>query len=211
MSYGFSRYPGFRLVGAADAENGKPSMGHGTLECNASYKANINLEPLRLDLSTVKPAELRRRWALSDDPTVLLACPPCTGFSRTLSKNHLVDDERNSLVRRVALFAHVLRPAVIVMENARELLMGGHSITDMAIHICDACRREYVRGWKALQHRELTNRAESVLLGVGVSPVADVSALSLDRRRGGYPTRDGRKRQDDCRSRESRHGVASQE
>ncbi len=124
MSYGFSRYPGFRLVGAADAENGKPSMGHGTLECNASYKANINLEPLRLDLSTVKPAELRRRWALSDDPTVLLACPPCTGFSRTLSKNHLVDDERNSLVRRVALFAHVLRPAVIVMENARELLMG---------------------------------------------------------------------------------------
>jgi DNA (cytosine-5)-methyltransferase 1 len=124
MSFGFSRHPAFRLAGAADAENGKPSMGRGRLECNRTYSANLGLEPLRVDLATARPGDLRRGWRLADDPTVLLACPPCTGFSRTLARNHLVDDARNTLVQRVAVFAEELRPAVIVMENARELLMG---------------------------------------------------------------------------------------
>jgi DNA (cytosine-5)-methyltransferase 1 len=124
MGCGFHRHPAFEIVGAADAELGKPSSGAGTLGCNASFRHNIGIEPLSLDLARVQPEELRDLLALSDRPVVLSACAPCTGFSRTLARNHIFDDSRNSLVGRVGAFAGALRPEVIVMENARELLMG---------------------------------------------------------------------------------------
>jgi DNA (cytosine-5)-methyltransferase 1 len=124
MSCGFHRHPSFAVVGAADAEVGKPSAGAGTLGCNASYARNIGVEPLAVDLGAIAPEDLRDRLALPDRPVVLSACAPCTGFSRMLAHNHLVDDARNSLVGRIARFAKALRPQVIVMENARELIMG---------------------------------------------------------------------------------------
>jgi DNA (cytosine-5)-methyltransferase 1 len=124
MSCGFQRHPAFAIVGAADAEIGKPSSGAGTLGCNASFARNIGVPPLAVDLGAVAADELRDRLDLPDRPVVLSACAPCTGFSRTLARNHVVDDARNSLVARVGAFARVLRPEVIVMENARELLMG---------------------------------------------------------------------------------------
>lgn len=124
MSCGFQRHPSFAVVGAADAQVGKPSSPAGTLGCNASYARNIGIEPLAVDLATIAPEELRDRLALPARPVVLSACAPCTGFSRTLARNHVVDDARNSLVGRVGAFARALRPEVIVMENARELLMG---------------------------------------------------------------------------------------
>lgn len=124
MSCGFHRHPAFEVVGAADAEIGKPSAGAGTLGCNASFARNIGLEPLSMDLRTVAAEDLRDRLALPARPVVLSACAPCTGFSRMLAHNHVVDDARNSLVVRIATFARVLRPEVVVMENARELLMG---------------------------------------------------------------------------------------
>jgi DNA (cytosine-5)-methyltransferase 1 len=124
MSCGFQRHPAFDVVGAADAEMGKPSSGPGTLGCNASFRRNIGVDPLAVDLADIEPEELRDMLALPDRPVVLSACAPCTGFSRTLARNHLVDDARNSLVGRVGLFAEALRPEVVVMENARELLMG---------------------------------------------------------------------------------------
>ncbi len=124
MSCGFARHPAFTIAGAADAQVGKPSSRAGTLGCNASYARNIGIEPLALDLATIAPEDLRDRLALPDRPVVLCACAPCTGFSRTLARNHVVDDARNSLVGRIGAFARVMRPEVIVMENARELLMG---------------------------------------------------------------------------------------
>jgi DNA (cytosine-5)-methyltransferase 1 len=124
MSYGFHCHPAFAIVGAVDAEIGKPSSRVGSLGCNSSFRRNIGVEPLALDLGSIKPEVLRDLLELPDRPVVLSACAPCTGFSRTLARNHVVDDARNSLVRRVGAFARVLRPEVIVMENARELLMG---------------------------------------------------------------------------------------
>ena len=56
--------------------------------------------------------------------SVLIACPPCTGFSRTLPNNHIMDDPRNSLIRRTALFVRALKPNIVVMENVRELIRG---------------------------------------------------------------------------------------
>ena len=106
---------------------GKPSTGHGAIDCNATYGSNIGVTPLALDLAEVTPAWLADalRSSLSGfTPTVLIACPPCTGFSRTVAHNHLRDDPRNSLVAKVGAFARALAPDVVVMENARELLTG---------------------------------------------------------------------------------------
>jgi DNA (cytosine-5)-methyltransferase 1 len=127
MSSGFARHPAFELVGAADAEIGKPSSGPGSLGCNRSYFRNIGIHPIQVDLGEIAPEELRDRLDLADCPTVLIACPPCTGFSRTLAKNHLVDDVRNTLVGRVGAFVRVMHPEIVVIENARELITGRFS------------------------------------------------------------------------------------
>src|SRR6185312_7097847 len=113
MSYGFHAHPGFQVIGAVDAQLGKPSSGRGTLGCNVSYLANIGLDPLEADLGTSDPAQLCEALGVGPGQvTVLAACPPCTGFTRTMARNHLRDDLRNSLVRRVSQFARVLRPDI---------------------------------------------------------------------------------------------------
>jgi len=127
MSCGFARHPAFQVIGAADAEIGKPSSRDGTLGCNSSYSLNIGVEPVRIDLGQIAPEELSDRLNLASQPTVLIACPPCTGFSRTLAKNHLVDDVRNSLVGKVGAFVRSMRPEAVVLENARELINGRFS------------------------------------------------------------------------------------
>jgi DNA (cytosine-5)-methyltransferase 1 len=125
MSYGFSAHPGFRITGAVDAQLGKPSTKRGTLGCNAAYEANIGVRPLEADLAAADPLEICRSLGVTGSGiTVLAACPPCTGFSRTLARNHLRDDMRNSLVERIAGYTEVLQPQIVLMENARELVMG---------------------------------------------------------------------------------------
>lgn len=124
MSYGFHAHPSFRVVGAADAQLGKPSSRRGSLGCNSTYAMNIGVTPVVADLSAISPKRLRAALDITGDVDVLSACPPCTGFSRTNSQNHLVDDARNGLVPRVAAFVDEFHPSVLVMENARELLVG---------------------------------------------------------------------------------------
>ncbi|MDP9440573.1 MAG: DNA cytosine methyltransferase, partial [Actinomycetota bacterium] len=126
-SYGFHARDGFRLVGAADAQKGKPSSGAGTLQCNLTYAANIGIEPVERDLAATDPAEIREAFRPGlggADPDILISCAPCTGFTRTNPNNHLVDDARNSLAARSALFVREFRPAVFVMENVREMVSG---------------------------------------------------------------------------------------
>ncbi|HUC57583.1 MAG TPA: DNA cytosine methyltransferase, partial [Streptosporangiaceae bacterium] len=113
MSYGFCAHPRFAVAGAADAQIGKPSSGRGTLGCNASYLANIGISPVEADLAAANPAAVCGEMGVpSAGVTVLCACPPCTGFSRTLAQNHLRDDTRNSLVRVVADYVRELNPQV---------------------------------------------------------------------------------------------------
>jgi DNA (cytosine-5)-methyltransferase 1 len=125
MSCGFQRHRDFMMVGAADAQIGKPSASSGSLGCNASYAANIGVRPVAMDLSVSDPAVVCEAMELgSQRPAVLTACPPCTGFSRTMASNHLRDDRRNGLVEKVAVYAALLRPDIVLVENARELVMG---------------------------------------------------------------------------------------
>jgi DNA (cytosine-5)-methyltransferase 1 len=125
MSCGFHRHRDFAIAGAADAQIGKPSARQGSLGCNASYVASIGVHPVPAELEVSDPSEVCQAMELgSSMPVVLTACPPCTGFSRTMASNHLRDDQRNSLVGRVADYAALLRPEIIIVENARELVTG---------------------------------------------------------------------------------------
>lgn len=124
-SYGFRAHDRFQVVFAADRQVGKPCNGVGTLECNRTYAENMGLQPKEVDLAEYEPREMLRDAGLKPgELDVLISCAPCTGFSRTLRKNHLEDDPRNLLVERTGLFVEVLRPKLLVMENARELIRG---------------------------------------------------------------------------------------
>lgn len=129
MSFGFHAHPCFTLVGAVDGEFGKPSSGAGSLGCNSTYRLNMGIEPMAMDLGKVEEEQIAKVGEkLGGGPLdVLSSCPPCTGFSRANPKNHLGDDARNSLVLKTVAWARVLRPRVIVMENARELIKGNFS------------------------------------------------------------------------------------
>lgn len=133
MSAGFAARPPFTIALAVDAEQAKPSDSTGRLDCNATYEANLGLRPLARDIGELTGAELLAgaRIALGKDfgpgdLTVLLACAPCTDFSRTKPANHLVDSPKNSLVVHCAEFVKALRPEFFLMENARELIRGNH-------------------------------------------------------------------------------------
>ncbi|MGH3041161.1 MAG: DNA cytosine methyltransferase [Gaiellaceae bacterium] len=130
MSYGFACRSEFRIVGAVDKEQGKPGRGvnPGTVvHCNGTYAANIGVEPLHADLHVLDPEAYRRELGLSKgELTLLIACAPCTGFSQKNALNHVVDDPRNSLVRRSGVWVRELLPEFFVMENVKELLIGRH-------------------------------------------------------------------------------------
>jgi DNA (cytosine-5)-methyltransferase 1 len=130
MSFGFHAHPAYQVVAAFDGEFGKPSSGRGKLGCNLTYQSNISVSPMAVDLGQVEDSDIESiRMQLLDgnDLDVLSACPPCTGFSRANPNNHLADDNRNSLVVRTEKWVRILRPKVLVMENARELLRGNFS------------------------------------------------------------------------------------
>ena len=128
MSYGFVAHGGFRPLAAFDAQKGKPSSGGGTLECNLTYAANIGIQPTEVDLSTLTaPGLLKVLGLRAGQLDILISCAPCTGFSRTLRRNHLQDDPRNALVGQSGEYVKALRPKIFLMENARELIRGNFS------------------------------------------------------------------------------------
>ena len=128
MSCGFARHPKFRILGAVDLERHKPSQsarGHG---CNQTYLDNIGIRPLELDLSQLSSFELASALRLrpSRFNGVLIACPPCTDFSRANPQNHTCDGDRNFLTSRLKEIIRLLRPKYFVYENAREAWIGNH-------------------------------------------------------------------------------------
>ncbi|GGJ89153.1 cytosine-specific methyltransferase [Pilimelia anulata] len=177
-SAGFAAHPAFRIAGAADAQYGKPSSPRGSLGCNETYAANMGLAPVAADLGTVDPDDLAAAMGLPGGPDVLVACPPCTGFSRTLATNHLRDDPRNGLVRRTGLFVRAWRPRVLLMENARELVIGrfrehlGGLTADLA-----ALGYRVAAGTHMLTEFGLPQRRERALV---VAVAADLPLRTLD-------------------------------
>lgn len=125
MSCGFNSHPAFTPLFAVDAQIGKPSSGFGSLGCNTTYEKNIGIKVKEADLAEYSPKQLLLDTGLKKgELDVLISCAPCTGFSRTLGMNHIVDDPRNGLIEKTGAFVEALRPKILMMENARELVMG---------------------------------------------------------------------------------------
>jgi len=126
-SAGFSNSLVFRIVGAVDLERAKPSAGDGASDCNATYKANHGITPMKRDMMTLRPDEFADSAGLEPGQlTVMISCAPCTDLSRAKPTNHLSDSAKNTLVGRSADFVISLMPEVFFMENARELIMGNY-------------------------------------------------------------------------------------
>lgn len=129
MSEGFRAHRDyFEIVGAVDLEVAKPGVGKhkaSSTQCNSTYHRNIGIEPKHADLLKLDPKLYREELGLQKGGLhVLIACPPCTGFSQKNSKNHLSDDPRNKLVVRTSDFVEEFLPEFLVMENVKELLRG---------------------------------------------------------------------------------------
>ncbi len=118
MSAGFRAanglVPAFRLAAAVDIDT----------VANATYASNLNVVPLREDISRLArqtgPLEVlpsRRK----SRPLVLIGCAPCQGFSSHRNSAGQ-QDQRNSLFFDFARIAARLRPDAIVVENVPELL-----------------------------------------------------------------------------------------
>ncbi len=177
MSAGFAAHPKFEVVGAVDMQVAKPSSGNGGLQCNLTYQHNIGVEPWECDLSDLSPQDLKDRVSSrigARGVDVLASCAPCTGFSRVNPDNHLRDDPRNSLVGRTAVYAEVLRPRVILLENARELLSGRFAHHFAALRESLEALGYRVRGDVHLLSRfglpQRRERALVVAVGPGLEP-----------------------------------------
>lgn len=132
MSAGFRAHDDyFSIVGAVDYEVAKPGKGKhkaSSTRCNSTYRRNIGTDPKLADLLAISPQAYRQELYLEKgELDVLIACPPCTGFSQKNARNHLQDDPRNRLVERTASFVEEFLPEFLVMENVKELLIGRHT------------------------------------------------------------------------------------
>ncbi len=108
LDYGFVQ-AGFRCLAAFDSD---------PLALQAHHKA-IRATTFECDLSTgLLP------YNYSQTPDVVLAGPPCQGFS-TIGKRK-IDDERNHLLVISAKIAVDLNPAVFILENVPAVRSGAH-------------------------------------------------------------------------------------
>ena len=71
MSYGFHAHPAFEVIGAVDAQIGKPSSKRGSLACNSTYELNMGFAPIQEDLAVVAPRKIRAASKLKGRSTFL--------------------------------------------------------------------------------------------------------------------------------------------
>jgi len=107
---------GFRCIGAFDID--PLAIQH--------HCQNLNTEAVVCDLSQELP--LARRTA----PDVLLAGPPCQGFSLAGKRDH--NDPRNKLLVLAAHAARKFRPLVLLVENVAGVRAGSHGRYWGALH-----------------------------------------------------------------------------
>jgi DNA (cytosine-5)-methyltransferase 1 len=93
------------------------------------YRASLGIADARVDdLSVLVDAKLRARTTKSerslleqlDSPEVVVAGPPCQGHS-ALNNHSRHDDDRNDLYLRVARFAALAEPRLVLIENVASI------------------------------------------------------------------------------------------
>ncbi|MGC8936729.1 MAG: DNA cytosine methyltransferase [Candidatus Methanomethylicaceae archaeon] len=111
MSYGF-REAGFQMVFACDIDK----------DVAKTYKANFPETTYLIgDVHHIDPEKVMEITGLrKGDLTVMIAGPPCQGFSMMGLRNP--NDPRNRLLPEVLKFAEAMKPLWIVIENVPGLL-----------------------------------------------------------------------------------------
>jgi len=91
-----------------------------------SFKLNFpNAEVFTSDISTLSSKDLlKAAEASSGDEIVIIACPPCQGFSTARRKSEAADDLRNYLIYEFFRVVKEVRPLAFVMENVPGLERG---------------------------------------------------------------------------------------
>jgi len=81
-----------------------------------------NTEILELDITTVDPQTLLKRFNLAiGELDLLVGGPPCQAFSQ-IGKQLSILDERGLLLFEMVRFAQILRPKVVLIEQVKGLL-----------------------------------------------------------------------------------------
>lgn len=109
LSEGFSR-AGYRLALAVERDR-DPAQ---------TYRLNHPGTPvLEADVATLNETDIRRIARGLEHVSVLLAGPPCQGYSAAGRRDP--EDPSNRLYEEVARFAKLLRPEIVVLENVAGL------------------------------------------------------------------------------------------
>ena len=126
FSYGFQQ-AGFHVILGVD--NSKIAL-------ETFEKNHNNSKALLLDLHKDNAIDKIVNEAKNIEIDVIIAGPPCQGFSLTGTRNE--DDERNSLFYSVFRLANRLNPKAIIIENVPGLLnlYGGRAKNEI-IRLCD--------------------------------------------------------------------------
>lgn len=91
-----------------------------------SFKLNFpKAEVFTSDISTISSKELlKAAGAFSGEEIVVIACPPCQGFSTARRKSQASSDPRNTLIYEFLRVVVDIKPFAFVMENVPGLERG---------------------------------------------------------------------------------------
>ena len=118
MSLGFAASGKFRMLGGVDIKE----------DAVNTYARNIGVESHQQDIVKLyEEDDLLKEFLAKikfdrQQPSVIIGCAPCQGFSAHRKKHKGADDKRNSLVGIFASIATEISPDCIVIENVPELL-----------------------------------------------------------------------------------------
>lgn len=165
LSLGLER-AGFRTVLAVD--NWRPAT--------ETFAANFpSASSIEADLCDLSASDIRR--AAGGSVPLVAGAPPCQGFSSAGKRER--GDRRNSLVRRFAVLAAELQPALLLFENVEGFLTvdGGRYIMDLLDPLIEAGYWLHIRKVNAANYGVPQLRKRVIVLGSlgGEPPFAPIS------------------------------------
>jgi|GEM_PF-187596 len=123
MSLGFAASKKYKMLGGVDIKE----------DAVKTYEQNIGAPGYQQDIVKLYENEgllddfLKKIQFDKTQPSVVIGCAPCQGFSAHRKKHKGPDDRRNSLVSIFASIATEIAPDCIVIENVPELLSEKYS------------------------------------------------------------------------------------
>jgi DNA (cytosine-5)-methyltransferase 1 len=86
---------------------------------------------------TANELRLQKDYLNNSVPTLLLAGPPCQGYS-SLNNFHRQKDDRNKLYERVARFVELYSPENVIIENIPAVTQSPDKVVEKTIHLMES-------------------------------------------------------------------------